>query len=309
MRSLTYFLLLLITVLTVGCAQPEQTRNLELVGHRGATGFMPENSIPGFKKALDFGVNSIEFDVVISGDERVVISHEPWFRHDICLAPDGSTIDEESQRDHLIYKMTYEEIAQYDCGSKQRPGFPDQETQPLSKPLMKDALLEVKSYRTQNSYPPIEYNVEIKSRPAWDNKLQPEPEKVAKLVYEELQELDMLERIKIFAFDERILNAFHKIDSTVTQVYLIPGSKSDISANLAKLTHLPDVYAPNYSLVDSGLVKEVHSKGMRLIPWTVNNYEDMVRLVDLGVDGIISDYPNYFEEIRKLRSAPDQAEL
>lgn len=299
MRSLSHFsLVLLFAVSIVGCGQPHQTRNLELVGHRGATGFMPENTIPGFKKALEFGVNSIEFDVVISGSEQVLISHEPWFRHDICLTPDGNPIEEENQMDHTIYSMTYEQIEQYDCGSIQRSGFPDQETQPLSKPLMKDAIREVESYRIQNDFSPIDYNVEIKSNPAWDNKLQPEPAKVAQLVYDELQQLDMLDRIKILAFDDRILNAVGVIDSTIKQVYLIPTSKPDMSTNLSKLTSLPDVYAPNYSLVDSVLVAEVHAKGMRIIPWTVNDYEEMIRLVGLGVDGIISDYPNYFEKLR-----------
>ena len=166
---------------------------------------------------------------------------------------------------------------------------------------MEEAIVEVEAFREENGYASVDYNIEIKSKPAWDNKLQPEPTEVVRLIYKELQGLDILDRIKIFAFDERVLNALHEVDSTVTQVYLISENKPDVSANLAKLTHLPDVYAPSYALVDSNLTEEIHDKGMRLIPWTVNNYEDIIRLVDLGVDGIISDYPNYFEKIRKLR--------
>lgn len=292
-----YFLLITFVAFPFGCNQANETKDLELIGHRGATGLVPENTIPGFKKALEYGVDGIELDVVIAGDDQVVISHEPWFRHDICLTPEGDSLDEESQMEHLIYEMTYEEIAQYDCGSVQRPGYPDQQTQFLSKPLMKDALREVESFRKDHDYAPVDYNVEIKSNAAWDNKLQPEPDETAKIVYDELQAIGLLDRIKILAFDERILNAMNEIDSTLTQVYLISGSESDISANLAKLNFTPDVYAPAYSLVDSILVERVRAEGMRIFTWTVNDYNEMIRLIDLGVDGIISDYPNFYDRI------------
>lgn len=302
LRSLSpiiYLLLIPVVILPAGCEPANRPGELELVGHRGATGFAPENTIPGFKKALEFDINSIEFDVVVSGDGKVVVSHEPWFRHDICLQPDGSTIAEEEQMNHLIYEMSYEEISEYDCGSLQRPGFPEQETMSAAKPLMMDAIREIEAFREENGYAEIDYNVEIKSNPDWDNELQPEPGDVIRLVYNELQELGLMERIKIFAFDTRILNELQRIDSTVTQVYLIPGSQPDVADNLSKLTHIPDVYAPNHSLVGAELVAQIHSNGMRLIPWTVNRYEDMVRLVDMGVDGIISDYPNHFEKLKK----------
>lgn len=306
MKLLKYSYLSLFILLIFGCNPSNQTKDIELIGHRGATGIMPENTIPAFKKALEYEVDSIEFDVVISGDNQVVVSHEPWFRHDICLTPEGDPIDEESQLDHLIYKMSYDEIAQYDCGSKQRPGYPDQETQPLSKPLMSDAINEVESYRKEKDYSAVIYNVEIKSKPAWDNELQPEPREVAQLVYDELQRLDMLDRIRIFAFDDRILNAFNEIDSEIEQVYLISKGKPDISKNLSKLTFLPEVYAPNFSLVDSSLIAKVHSEEMQIIPWTVNEFEDMVRLVSLGVDGIISDYPNLFPKLRDHKIKADK---
>lgn len=304
-----HILLLLISVLLACYYQPAKSQDLELIGHRGATGFMPENTIAGFKKALEFDINSIEFDVVISGDEQVVVSHEPWFRHDICLTPEGESIDEDSRMDHLMYRMNYEEIAKYDCGSIQREGYPDQETEPLAKPLMKDAIREVELYRKEKNRDPIMYNVEIKSDPSWDNELQPPPARVAELVYRELDDLDVLDRIRIFAFDTRILHAVHEIDSTVSQVYLISGSETDLEENLSKLSFTPDIYAPNYSLVDSALVSQVHSRGMLLIPWTVNRYEDMLHLIELGVDGLISDYPNYFGKLRdRLPVAEDGAD-
>lgn len=298
-----YFILLTFVVFLFGCNQADQTKTLELIGHRGATGLLPENTIPGFKKALEYGVDGIEFDVVITGDDQVVISHEPWFRHDICLTPEGDSLNEKTQMEHLIYEMSYDEIAQYDCGSMQRPGYPDQQTQKLSKPLMNEAVREVESFRRENNYAPVDYKVEIKSDATWDNKLQPEPEETAQIVYDELQATGLLDRINILAFDERILNAMNEIDSTLTQVYLISGNASDISANLAKLNFSPEIYAPSYSQVDSILVERIHAEGMRIFTWTVNDYDDMVRLIDMGVDGIISDYPNFYNRLNNYSSS------
>lgn len=292
----------ILTFLMLSCTQSNQTEDLELIGHRGATGLVPENTIPGFKKALEFDVDGIEMDVVISGDEKVVVSHEPWFRHDICLKPEGDTLSRETQKDHLIYEMKYEmkyeQIAEYDCGSLQNSDYPEQKNQPLSKPLLREVITEVESHIAANDYDPIRYNIEIKSKPAWDNEIQPPAVETAKLVHEVLEDLEITDRVNIFAFDDRILNTFEKIDSSIPRVYLISKRKVDFSDNLSLLNSTPGVYAPNYSLVDSNLVEKVHAEGMRLIPWTVNEYEDMVRLVQMGVDGIMSDYPNYFDKLR-----------
>lgn len=291
---------LILLIAIMGCGQSAQEKSLELIGHRGATGLAPENTIPGFKKALEYDIDAIELDVVISGDEQVVVSHEPWFRHDICLTPEGDSISQDSQKDHLIYEMDYEQIAEYDCGSVQREGYPDQENQPLAKPLLKDAIKEIENYIAQNDLKQVGYKVEIKSKASWyeEDDLQPDPEEAAEMVHEVLVEEEIVERVNIFAFNPRILDKFEDLDSSIPRVFLIPQSKTDFDANLAELNSLPDVYAPNYNLVDSALVEQVHEKEMKLIPWTVNEYEDMVDLVNKGVDGIVSDYPNYFEKLR-----------
>lgn len=299
MKVLKYAVLVSLIAI-IGCGQSEQEKTLELIGHRGATGLAPENTIPGFKKALEYDVDAIELDVVISGDKQVVVSHEPWFRHDICLNPEGDSISVDSEKDHLIYNMDYDQIAEYDCGSLQREGYPDQENQPLAKPLLTEVIREVENYIVQNGLERIGYKVEIKSKSAWyeDNELQPTPEEVVEMVHEVLVEKGIIDRVDIFAFNPRVLDKFEEIDSSVPRVFLIPKSKTDFDENLSELNSLPDVYATNYALVDSNLVEQVHDKDMQLYSWTVNEYEDMVELVNVGVDGIISDYPNYFEKLR-----------
>lgn len=275
-----------------------QTDKLKLIGHRGAMGLLPENTIPGFLKAIELGVDGIELDVAISGDGQVVLSHEPWFRHDICLTPEGKSIAKEREKEHRIYEMTYKQIARYDCGSVQHPRFPGQQTKPLAKPLLREVVQEAEALITANEYDPVSYHVEFKSKPAWDNVLQPEPAKVVRLVYDELSELGILDRVIIHSFDRRMLRAFKEIDPSVPQMYSIPKRNTDLKANLEMLGYIPDVYFPHYSLIDSALVKEAHEEGMLIIPWTVDEYDDMERLINTGVDGILSNYPDRFKKLQ-----------
>ncbi|MEX2396036.1 MAG: glycerophosphodiester phosphodiesterase family protein [Balneolales bacterium] len=293
--NVTYLLSAMIALSVFACSKTESvSSDVEVIGHRGITGLMPENTIPGFIKALDHGVNGVEFDVVISGDKEVVISHEPWFRHDICLTPSGEVITQDAERDNNLYEMTYEQIAEFDCGSIQRANYPDQENMPMAKPLMSEAILAMEEHVVATNSAPINYYVEIKSNPAWDNQRQPEPSEVARLVYDELKELEVLDQSLIMAFDVRMLQAMNEIDDEVTMVFLVSGNKPDMAANLDELQILPDVYAPNHSLIDAELIQNAREQGMRVTPWTVNDSKDMTRLIELGVNGIITDYANRF---------------
>ena len=298
MKSIKILLLLSACGLAA-CNAPEQdTGAVELVGHRGITGLMPENTIPGFLAAIDQGVNGIELDVVVAGDQSVVITHEPWFRHDICLTPEGESISREEQVDYNMYEMTYEEIAEFDCGSVPRPNFPGQEaTRPLSKPLMREAIEAMEDYVADFGYPTVDYYVEIKSHPDWDNVRQPEPAEVVRLVYEELNELGVLDRSLLMAFDVRILQAMKELDSTVPQVLLISTSKPDLEANLEELTYTPEVYGVNFNMAGEDLMNAARAQGMRVATWTVNETQDMQRMLDLGVDVLITDYAHRYNEL------------
>src|SRR6478736_4625869 len=98
-------------------------RKFDFEGHRGCRGLMPENSIPGFLKAIELEVTTLEMDVVICKDLKVVVSHDPFFSHEFCLKPDGTKIKEEEEKNYKLFEMTYEEIKAYDCGSKVHPRF------------------------------------------------------------------------------------------------------------------------------------------------------------------------------------------
>lgn len=297
--------LLLIALLTgIGC-QAERDRlpeGFDLQGHRGAMGLKPENTLPGFYKAVDLGVSTIEFDLAVTGEHRLIISHEPWFRSDICLQPDGTPISREEERSFRIYEYDYETIAEFDCGTLQHPSHPNQKNLFASKPLMTDAIAAVDEYVRTQGRAPVRYNIEIKSNPAWDGTLTPDPEVFARLLYEELLDLEqqlespILERVSVQSFDPRPLHVFRDIAPTVP-LAILTFTEESVDEHIEFFGFLPEIYSPNYGILTSEHVRRAHELGMLVIPWTVNTVEDMQKMMDLGVDGLITDYPDRFNEL------------
>ncbi|MDZ7755284.1 glycerophosphodiester phosphodiesterase family protein [Rhodohalobacter sp.] len=113
----------------------EKSDTFDLQGHRGARGLMPENTIPAFLKAVELGVDTVEFDVVVTADGKILVSHEPWFNHLFSTKADGSPVTEEEERSFNIFEMTYEETQQFDVGKRGNPNFPNQEPMEVTKPL------------------------------------------------------------------------------------------------------------------------------------------------------------------------------
>lgn len=282
------------------CAPPterySQPDNFDLQGHRGAMGMFAENTIPGFLMAIDQGVSTVEFDVVISADEEVVVSHEPWFRSSICLAPDGSEIPEDEAENHRIYQLTYEEIRRYDCGSQQHPEFPEQQNRSQPKPTMRAAINAMEGYIAEQNLKPINYSIEIKYRPEWENEMVPDPGTFTRLVYEELEELEILERVIIQSFSPAALNVLRDLNQDIQQALLITRNGGIVSDDIENLGYTPDIYSPHYLLLTPEMLREASDMGMKVVPWTVNDPEEMINLVEMGVDGLITDYPNHFNE-------------
>ena len=135
----------------------------DIQGHRGARGLKPENSIPAFLTALDSGVTTLEMDVVITQDRQVVVSHEPWMSAAICRDTAGNPFKEKVEKKYNIYKMKYEQVKQFDCGSKGNEKFPEQEKMKVFKPLLSDVIIAVENYIKNHSRFEVDYNIEIKS--------------------------------------------------------------------------------------------------------------------------------------------------
>jgi glycerophosphoryl diester phosphodiesterase len=259
----------------------------DLQGHRGARGLLPENSIPGFLQALEYGVDTIEMDVVVSADSQVVVSHEPWMSAEICSHPDGTAVGEEEAMSLNLFTMSYERIALFDCGSRGNERFPEQEPMSVAKPLLMDALRAVETAAET----PVRYNIEIKSREDGDGVFHPDVDTFAHLVHEVIVKLDVMGRTTIQSFDPRALESYHRIAPEATLALLVSNERG-FQGNMDRLSFPPQIYSPNHNLVDRALVDSVHSAGLTIVPWTINETARMRELLDLGVDGLITDYPD-----------------
>lgn len=286
MKYCIYFLLLSFS----GFAQ-SYTPQFDIQGHRGARGLMPENSIPAFLLALDSGVNTLELDVVITRDNQVVLSHEPWMSAALCLTPDSTKLLGKDERKYNIYKMSYAEVAQWDCGSIPMENFPRQVKQPTVKPLLKDVIVAVEDHIKSFTRYEVDYNIEIKSEPAGDNKLHPKPDVYSDLVYKLIDDYLPWERVVIQSFDFRVLKYWHEKHPEVRLAALVENKKT-VDENLIDLGFTPAIYSPYYKLITKEDVKILHDKKIRVIPWTVNEEKDMLALKGMGVDGLITDYPD-----------------
>ncbi len=261
-------------------------------GHRGARGLLPENSIPAFVKALEYpAITTLELDVVVSSDNQLIVSHEPWFSAEICSHPSGSPVTEEEEKELNIFRMTAAEIRRYDCGKRGHPRFPEQKAMPVHKPTLAEVVSAVDSAAIAMGRPLPRYNIEIKSNSEWDGVYTPPPSEFAQLVISQIRQLRIDKRVCVQSFDERPLRevnreASHLIISQLVENY------DGVKFNLEKLGFTPQVYSPHYGLITAETVKVLHDSGIRVIPWTVNTTPEMEQLIEWGVDGIITDYPD-----------------
>ena len=264
-------------------------------GHRGCRGLMPENTIPAYLKAVDIGVTTLEMDAVITKDSQVIMSHEPFFNHDITTKPDGSyvTIGEEKRLN--IYRMDYAEVKKYDVGLKVNPRFPQQQKLPAVKPLLADVIDSVEAYAAKTHKHTMQYNIETKCMPATDNIFHPEPGKFVDLLMAVIIKKKIEGRVIIQSFDVRSLQYLHpKYPAVKTALLVDATDKKPFALQLKSLGFIPTIYSPEYHLVTPLLVKQCHDTGIQIIPWTVDDKPTIDSLKALGVDGIISDYPNLF---------------
>ncbi|MDX2049235.1 MAG: glycerophosphodiester phosphodiesterase [Chitinophagaceae bacterium] len=268
-------------------------KKFDVQGHRGCRGLMPENTIPAMIKALQLGVTTLEMDAVITKDKQVIVSHEPFFGWEISTTPDGKTFSFKEEKNYNIYRMNYDEVRQWDVGLKPHPRFPQQQKIKAYKPLLAEVIDSAEQYIKASSLQPVDYNIETKSDDATDNTFHPAPEEFVDLLIGVIREKKIEKRVIIQSFDIRTLQVMHRKHPKIRTALLIEGfNKSPIQENLNKLGFTPAIYSPEFLLVNEEMVKFCHEKGMLLIPWTVNDRKNIDRLIQSGVDGIITDYPD-----------------
>ncbi|MCU7549014.1 glycerophosphodiester phosphodiesterase [Chitinophagaceae bacterium LB-8] len=278
--------------------QPDQMPGFDLEGHRGCRGLMPENTIPAMLIALDLGVTTLEMDAVITKDSQVILSHDPYFNHEISSKPDGSSVSENEEKQLNIFKMLYKEVEQYDVGMKPHPRFPGQRKMNAVKPLLRDVIDSVEHYIKTNKLQPVFYNIETKSTPYTDGLYHPAPFQFVELLMKVVKDRGIGKRTIIQSFDIRTLQYLHKRYSSIKTSLLIEDfDKRGVDEQLRALGFNPSIYSPHYSLVTKELIKKCHEKSIKVIPWTVNDLSEMQQLKNMGVDGLISDFPDLYKNL------------
>lgn len=268
-------------------------------GHRGCRGLMPENTIPAMLKAIDLGVTTLELDAVITADGKVIVSHEPFFNHEISTGPDAQPVTAAVERSLNIFRMSFAETQRFDVGLRPHPRFPAQEKLKAVKPSLEELIDDVEAYLKLTGKPNVFYNIETKCLPATDGQFHPAPEEFVKLLLGVIERKKIGGRTIIQSFDFRTLRIVHEKYPRIRTAALIEeGDHRSFEAQLAALGFVPDIYSPHFALVNPELVRACHEKKIRLVPWTVNDIATMQRLKDLGVDGLISDYPDRFSSLK-----------
>ena len=299
-------------------ALPAQAFDLQ--GHRGARGLAPENTLPAFQRALELGVNTIECDMAITQDGVVVVHHDLWLNPDTTRGPDGQWLD---KRGPAIHELTFDALQQYDVGrikpgSEYAKAFPEQQAVDGTRiPKLADVFDLVKKSGNTS----VAFDCETKVSPLDPAATLP-PAEFTRKVIAEIRSAGMQRRIMIQSFDWRTLQVVQQEAPEIRTMYLSSpqtlapaarGRPSPWLAGFAPELHggsVPravnaaggKIWAPNQAFLTPALLAEAHALGIAVIPWTVNDPAMMVKLLDMGVDGIISDRPDLVQiELRKRR--------
>ncbi|MBQ5983740.1 MAG: calcineurin-like phosphoesterase C-terminal domain-containing protein [Bacteroidales bacterium] len=264
---------------------------VDIQGHRGGAGLMPENTVPAMINAIRLGENTLEMDLQISKDRQVVVSHENYFHPRYSMRPDSSLVQQDDPKTYL-YHLDYEDIAKWDVGLRPNELWPTQANVPAVKPLASELIDIVEQYTAEHGFSPVRYNIEIKSTTRKDEGTYcPVYTEFVDLCIPLLESKDLGDRLVIQSFDLRALNYMHEKYPSIFLSYLT-SKESSVETLLDKLGFIPDWWSPNYHDVTAENVAYCHEHGIKVVPWTVDEPEDIARMISYGVDAIISNYPD-----------------
>jgi glycerophosphoryl diester phosphodiesterase len=297
----------------------------EVQGHRGARGLRPENTLAGFELAFDLGVSSVETDVHLTSDGVPVLSHGPSMTGAVCT---------QWPSPQLISRLTLAKLRLYppDDGD---PGFPDQRADigplarqfaqdrgidPLGIPTMSELFafaadyaeapgrLAGKTPAQQQRTRRVVLDFELKRKPFWPQHIGDTFDgstagTLERRVVEEVQRAGMLDRVRIRSFDHRTLRAIRALEPGLPTAALMAQTAPVRPGDLLEAAGAT-MYCPHYHFVDAEVVRQVHEANKRIVPWTVNGSPEWQWLVDWGVDGITTDFPDQLLKWLRKRRIP-----
>ncbi len=291
-------------------------------GHRGARGLLPENTLPAFELALELGVSTVELDLGITRDREVVVSHDRHINSDVCLQADGSPIPEPAP---ALRDLDLATVQSFDCGSlnpdPQRFTEPPRENAPGAHI---PTLAEVFELADTFGDPDVRFNIEIKIDPSVDDTVP--IEEFVELTVGVVQEHEMVDRVTVQSFAWRALELTKQHapeiqtaallgTDTLTPLWLngldVDSPRATSLGLLQAASAYVDIFSPYWRLVMPGSpfyhgnpIQDIQAAGFLIIPWTVNRQRHMEKLLDLGVDGMITDYPDVLLMLLQQRKIP-----
>ena len=297
----------------------------DLQGHRGARGLAPENTIIGFAKALSIGVTTLELDLAMTKDGILVVHHDLWLNPNTTRDAGGVFL---ADRGPVIRTLTLAEVKRYDVG-RLKPGTSYAQTfreqQPVDGTRI-PTLTEVFDLVAQARADHVRFNIETKLTPTNDADT-PDPDTFAQAVAAAVRQAGLEKRVTIQSFDWRTLAVLRRIAPEIARVCLTsegigyvhtlkPAASGpspwtglnidDFGGSPPKLVAAAGcvVWSPFFRDLTADRVAEAKRLGLAVIPWTVNDRADAGRLLDIGVDGIITDYPDRVRAVLAARGIP-----
>ncbi len=288
---------------------------LDIQGHRGARGLQPENTLPAFETALDLGVTTLEFDLHFTADGEVVVWHDPVIDDSKCgLTPgaDGPDPDDPlvPDEDLMISNLSVGDLANFVCDrNPDLARFPDQRASPTT--LAGDdyrittlgavfdfvdayAQDESKSSEQRSLAAAVVFNIETKRKPDNPSTIGDDFDGTTAgafevAIVEIVAERGLGERVVVQSFDHRSLWAIQSVDPSIRLAALTTRQAPDLAEYARRGA---SIWSPNQADVTAERIDEAHDLGLLVIPWTINEVDDMKKLIELGVDGLITDRPD-----------------
>lgn len=302
----------------------------DLQGHRGARGLAPENTLAAFDAALAIGVTTLELDVAMTRDDVLVVSHDRKLNPDHTRGPDGQFLDREGP---AIRSLTLAELRRYDVGGL-KPGTDYAASFPAQRPVPGariPTLADVFALAAERQADHVRFNIETKLTPT-SGAETPDPETFAAAVARAVRDAGLGGRATVQSFDWRTLAVMRRIAPEIERVCLTvealsfdtirrgqPGPSpwtagldiDDVDGSVPRLVAAAgcQAWSPHYRNAKPADIAAAKALGLKVIPWTVNERGDMERLIALGVDGIITDYPDRLRAVMAEQgmSLPPQA--
>ncbi len=275
----------------------ENTVVFDKQAHRGGRGLMPENTIASEKNAINYDC-TMEMDLQMAKDKKIIVSHDAYFSSDFCLAPGREVMTKKDGQSRLIYTMPYDSVVKYDVGIKPYPDFPQQKKMHAVKPLLSVLIDSVEAYAKSRRHV-NHYNIEIKSTPDNDGKTYSTLAEYIDSAMNIIIKKGIAPRTMIQSFDVRALRIVHNQYPKIKISFLVAAyNKATPEGYIEQLGFAPEIFSPEFSLVTADLVNGFHKKNILVIPWTPDTLEDIQRLKDMGVDGAITDYPGLFSQLK-----------